>query len=369
MTLDLRRRRFVLGSAAFLSQAGLSRVSLAQPSRLDRAPVVDSLAVRVITDSSYDTPVAGTSKWVKVRRVNFISAKDFRKTLHNEWGLSLALESRAGSDTRHILLDSGYTPAALMNNLEIMGVDGSKVQALIVSHGHYDHFGGLVGFLEKYRGQLPGDLTLYVGGEDVFCTRKRPPNAEGHLTDAGVLDRRELDRLKVKVVTCQQPTVILGHAFTTGTIQKRSFERVSAGPLVEYFPSNGAGCNIPAENEKAQGKAVKDEHIHEHATCFHVKDRGLVVMTSCGHTGIVNATRTAMEVSGVKKVHAVMGGFHLFPASEDYLRKTIDELKVLDPDVIIPMHCSGPSLLTLLRSEMADRVVTSTTGTEFVFGG
>jgi 7,8-dihydropterin-6-yl-methyl-4-(beta-D-ribofuranosyl)aminobenzene 5'-phosphate synthase len=91
-------------------------------------------------------------------------------------------------------------------------------------------------------------------------------------------------------------------------------------------------------------------------------------MSSCGHAGIINTSRAAMAASGVKKLHAALGGFHLFPAPDDYIRKTVDEFKVLDPDVIVPMHCSGPSLIALLRSEMADRVVTSTTGTELTFG-
>ena len=80
------------------------------------------------------------------------------------------------------------------------------------------------------------------------------------------------------------------------------------------------------------------------------------------------ASSHAIEASGVRKVHAMLGGFHLFPADDAYLRKTVAEMKEIDPDVIIPMHCSGPTLVALLKSEMADRVLTSTTGTEFVFG-
>lgn len=368
MNLDLRRRQFVLGSAAALAQFGLAPNVFAQTPKLASVPTVDSLTVRVITDSSYDTPRVGTSKWVKTRRVPFTSATDFRKTLHNEWGLSLALESRIGSGTRQLLLDFGYTPNALVNNMEIIGVDGTKVQGLIVSHGHYDHFGGLVGFLQKYRGSLPADLALYVGGEDVFCTRKAQRGAPGHLTDSGVLDRRDLEKFNVRVVTCEQPTVILDHAFTTGNIQRRSFERVFPQTMVEYFKTNNVGCDIPSANAKAQGKAVADDHIHEHGTCFNVRDRGLVVISSCGHAGIVNTARQAMEVSGVKKLHAALGGFHLFPAPDDYLRTTVEALMQLDPDVLIPMHCSGPTLVAMLRSELADRVITSTTGTEYTFG-
>ena len=371
MSIDLRRRHVVLGSAiaAALGQLGFARSVIAQSGRLSSVPTVDSLTVRVLTDSSYDTPRVGTSKWVKTRRAGLVSPVDITKTLHNEWGLALALESRIGGDSRQMLLDFGYTPNALLNNMEIMRVDGAKTQALIASHGHFDHFGGLVGYLQKYRDQLPADLPLYIGGEDLFCVRKNASGTPGHFTDWGVLDRRDLEKHRVRIVSCEQPTVVAGHAFTTGTIRRTSFEQVLPNTMVQYFKrADGAGCDMPAENAKAGGKPVQDEHVHEHGTCFNVKDRGLVVMSSCGHAGIVNTARQAMEVSGVKKLHAALGGFHLFPASDDYIRKTIAELKALDADVIIPMHCSGPTMVTLLRSELADRLITSSTGTEFVFG-
>ena len=367
MNIDLRRRQFVLGSAAALAQFSVAPNVFAQTLRL-AVPTVDSLTIRVLTDSSYDTPAAGASKWVKTKRFGFINTRDIRKALHNEWGLSLALESKMGADTRNLLLDFGYTQNALMNNMEIMGVDGAKMRGLILSHGHYDHFGGLIGFLEKYRDKLPADLTLHVGGEDNFCNRKTGSGVPGHFMDWGVLDRRDLEKYRVRVVTCEQPTVIHGHAFTTGTIQRKSFERVLPNTLVEYYKKDGLGCDMPADNAKAGGKPIQDQHLHEHGTCFNVRDRGLVVISSCGHAGIVNTARQAMEVSGVKKLHAALGGFHLFPAQNDYLRTTMEALVKLDPDVIIPMHCSGPTLVALLRSEMAERTMSSSTGTEFTFG-
>ena len=368
MSLAMNRRSFVLGSAALAAQFALPGVSLAQLLKGGALPTVDSLKVRVLTDSSYDTPRAGSSKWVKVTRTPFTSTSDFRKTLHNEWGLALALESRIGTDTRNLLLDYGYTTNALLNNMEIMGFDSTKVQGLILSHGHFDHYGGLLGWLQKNRASLPADLTLYAGGEDNFCARKAA-RGSGQFAEGGVLDRRELAALKVRVVLCPEPTVIGGHAFTTGTIPSRSFERILPNTFVEYARRDGLGCEIPAAAAKAGGKPVPDEHINEHATCFNLKDRGLVVISSCGHRGIVNSTLQAMEVSGVKKVHAVLGGFHLFPADDEYLRRTVAELKTLNPDVLIPFHCSGPNLITVLRNEMADKLVTSTTGTEFTFGG
>lgn len=369
MKISLRRRQFVLGATAALTQFGLIGPGSAQTAAGKLAvPTVDSLTIRVLTDSSYDTPRPGSSKWVKVTRTPFISSKDFRKSLHNEWGLSLALESRIGSDTRNLLLDFGYTPAALMNNMDIMGVDGSRMQGLIMSHGHYDHFGGLLGFLEKYRAQLPADLTLFVGGEDNFCLRKTQSATPGHFNDWGVLDRADLERLKVKVVSCEKPTVIMGHAFSTGTIARRSFEPMLPNTQVEYFKRNGVGCDLPAANAKAEGKPTADTHIHEHGTCFNVRDRGLVVISSCGHAGIINTTLQAIEATGIQKVHAVMGGFHLFPAGEEHLRRTVAEMQKIGVDVVIPMHCSGPQLVVILRELLADKLITSSTGTIFQFG-
>jgi len=151
-------------------------------------------------------------------------------------------------------------------------------------------------------------------------------------------------------------------------IERKSFERVLPNTLVVYGVKDGLGCDIPAAVERTQGKPVPDEHLNEHATCFHLKDRGLIVISSCGHTGIVNSTRQAMKVSGVDKVHAILGGFHLFPADEAYLKQTVAELKALNPDVLIPMHCSGPGLVTALRSLMPEQLVPSTNGSEFTFG-
>ena len=364
------RRRFVVGSMAVIAAYGLPRTTSAQSPKLATVPTVDTLVIKVLTDSSYDTPRAGSSKWVKVKRASFISTTNFRKALHNEWGLALALESRVGNDTRNLLLDYGYTPEALLNNMEIMSVDPSKVQAMILSHGHFDHFGGLIGFLQRYRDNLPSDLTLYVGGEDNFCNRKAVIGAPGHFADWGVLDHREIEALRVRIVKCEQPRVIEGHAFSTGHIERRTFERVLPNTTVEYHKTEGLGCDMPVLDAKAEGKFVPLTNTGTSMVLVSMSShgRGLVVISSCGHVGIVNTVRQAIEVSGVSKVHAVIGGFHLFPADDDYVRKTVTELKQLDPDVVIPMHCSGPTFVQFTREQMPDRLITSTTGTEYTFG-
>ena len=103
-------------------------------------------------------------------RANLAPDRQPRTALNGEWGLAMYAESRRGDETRHVLVDFGYTPEVLLNNMAILEVDPASFDALVLSHGHYDHFGGMVGFLNATKGKLKGNIPFYVGGED-FCVR------------------------------------------------------------------------------------------------------------------------------------------------------------------------------------------------------
>jgi 7,8-dihydropterin-6-yl-methyl-4-(beta-D-ribofuranosyl)aminobenzene 5'-phosphate synthase len=99
-----------------------------------------------------------------------------------------------------------------------------------------------------------------------------------------------------------------------------------------------------------------------------VQGRGLVVISSCGHSGIVNTVKSAMAVSGVDRLHAVIGGFHLGVAPTDYIEHTVAELKALAPDVLVPMHCTGKGFIAAALREMPQQTVLTNTGSRFTFG-
>ncbi|MFC7544656.1 MBL fold metallo-hydrolase [Siccirubricoccus deserti] len=122
---------------------------------------------------------------------------------------------------------------------------------------------------------------------------------------------------------------------------------------------------------KNTGGFVPDDFEHEIATSYVVKRRGLVVLTACSHRGVVNAIRQAQEVTGVSKLHAVIGGFHLVapPLTEDYVRRTVLELKAMEPDFLVPAHCAGDLFYDLARVEMPGQVIRSAVGTRLTFGG
>jgi 7,8-dihydropterin-6-yl-methyl-4-(beta-D-ribofuranosyl)aminobenzene 5'-phosphate synthase len=116
------------------------------------------------------------------------------------------------------------------------------------------------------------------------------------------------------------------------------------------------------------GRLVRDQHEDEHATCYIVKGRGLVVISSCGHTGMINTVRSAMAAANVDRVHAVVGGFHLGMAPLPYLQSTLKEMEAINPDVIVPMHCTGTAFIEMLRERMPEKLVYSNVGSRFTFG-
>jgi 7,8-dihydropterin-6-yl-methyl-4-(beta-D-ribofuranosyl)aminobenzene 5'-phosphate synthase len=255
-----------------------------------------------------------------------------RASLSGEWGLSMHAQSHRGSEVRNVLIDFGYTPEVLLNNMSILGVDPSTFDALVLSHGHYDHFGGMVGFLAAYKSAIKRKMPLFIGGEDCFCWRKTPTG------NFGALDRRAIVDADLSLMMAEGPAVVADHAFTSGRITQRSFEQplMPSTEIVGIFDELGcAPEKMPPE--KNTGGYIPDDFDHEIATTYLVRGKGLVVLTSCSHRGVINAVRQAQAVSGVEKVHAVIGGFHIVPPlGDEYIHRTIEAFEEIEPDFLVP---------------------------------
>jgi 7,8-dihydropterin-6-yl-methyl-4-(beta-D-ribofuranosyl)aminobenzene 5'-phosphate synthase len=286
----MKRRDFLKASAAFAGAAagGFSCVEFAGAAPIE-APVVDKLNVRVVVDLTHNIFLRpSTFKGMTVTPAP--RAKDYTRELHTQWGLSYYLESVKGGETKRLMLDYAYTPDALLNNIELIGVEPAKLDALIVSPGHFDHYGGLIGFLDKYRSLLPADVKLYAGGEDNFCHRVQPTGTPGEFSDFGYLDRNALAARNVGIVLCENPTVIAGHAFTTGQIKRETDEKILPQTFEQFGKTaDGLGCDAshytPAE---LLGKTVPDEHYHEHATVLTSRIAG----SSCYRRAVIAASST-----------------------------------------------------------------------------
>ena len=286
-----------------------------------------------------------------------------RKSLMAEFGLSILAVSRRGSEARQVMVDFGYSPEVLSNNIALLGIDPNQFDAAVLSHGHLDHYGGYAGL---GRDKLPETrkLPLIVGGEETFCERiamiGNPPPL------MGTLDRAELARAGFQTRITPEPSVIAGHAFTTGVIPLKGFER--AAIPTQMRP--GVGCDRSGIAPHKRGTAqLPDDGEHELATCFAVKNLGLVIIASCSHRGVLNSVRQAQAISGIRKVHAVVGGFHLVrPRTEDEARRTVTEFAQIDPTYIVPMHCTGEVFIAEALRRMPEKVIRPYVGNKYVFG-
>ena len=370
----IHRRDVVCGGGAALFSAIVATLmGGARPVRAEtipgKVPEIDRVAVRVVVDS-YQFAVAPSRKVSDVEIEHFGwgigGGKPPGKTLISEFGLSMHVESRRGTETRNVLMDFGFTPDALVNNANLVGIDSAALDALALSHGHYDHFGGLAGFLMQNNGKLKAKLPIYIGGEDAFCSREwTAPPVRG---DFGALDRKALEGADVAVTFAEGPALVADHGFTTGHIGQTSFEKLLSPSAMKIGVDHGIGCYADKLPEDERTKAViPDQFRHEIAIAFNVRGRGLIVLTSCSHRGVINAIKQAQAVSGIKKVHAVIGGFHLAPYKEDYVRDTITALKDIDIDYVIPLHCTGEPFYELAKAELPNKLLRSYTGTRFVF--
>lgn len=355
------RRVFLAGSIAGTAMVlGSAVAALAAPAM----PEVDSVTLRVLVDNATFGPFLPDVKLSGLHVVRHagdaVAGKMARAALHAEFGLSILAESRRNGVPAKVLIDFGYTPQALRNNLALLGIDVSGVDAAVLSHGHLDHYGGFAGFFGEASGRR---IPLYVGGEEAFCERVamigNPPPVMGSL------DRAALAAAGFDVQIASTPQLIKGQGFTSGIIALSATER-SATPT-QMRP--GKNCNIadlpPAKQTSAQ---LPDDAEHELATSYVVKGLGLVVIASCSHRGVINSVRQAQKISGVEKVHAVIGGFHLVrPRTQDDVRRTVADFAAIDPNYIIPMHCTGDAFIWEAMRTIPEKIVRPYVGTELIF--
>jgi 7,8-dihydropterin-6-yl-methyl-4-(beta-D-ribofuranosyl)aminobenzene 5'-phosphate synthase len=360
--LLLSRRSAILGAfAGYLTSSIPGAVAQV---RLP-IPQVDSVTIHTIVDNATFGPFLGDQRLPGLRVERGGAGGGPRMSRHAlmaEFGLSILGESNVGSLTRRVMVDFGYSPEVLANNLALLRIDPDTLDSAVLSHGHLDHYGGFPGLFSRSTGRRHA-LPLIVGGEEAFCERVAmigdPPPV------MGTLDRRELGRAGLAVRIAPDPVIVADHAFTTGLIPLASFER--AAMPTQMRP--GVGCNaVSLSAGKRNVAQVADDGEHELATCYSVRDLGLVVIASCSHRGVLNSVRRAQAVSGIERVHAVVGGFHLVrPRTEEEARRTVAEFARINPAYIIPMHCTGEAFIAEALRVMPEKIIRPYVGTRFVF--
>ena len=362
----------IAGGTVLLGGTGRFRSVLAAPKEI---PTVDRLVMTNLVDNIYDIFAKGGKLGnVDVTRNNLPFPVGSDVPLLSEHGLAYHLQSFRRAEEKQILQDFALTSHTLKNNYQRLRIDPSKADALIISHGHVDHYGGLLDLATRIQGHGKPGLTLYAGGRDTFCHRW-VVQPDGKNLDYGELQQGALEARGLKVALAEEPTTVAGHAMTSGHIPRITAFEMSPPAARLEASATGSACDasfhFPAGTVKVEAKPgdlVKDIFWGEHATAYNVKDRGLVVVSSCGHAGIINSVRQLQKSTGIEKVHAVVGGWHLAPYPDDIIDKTVGALKEIDPDYLIPMHCTGFRTMMAVQRDMPEKLIMPSTGTSVVFG-
>jgi 7,8-dihydropterin-6-yl-methyl-4-(beta-D-ribofuranosyl)aminobenzene 5'-phosphate synthase len=318
---------------------------------MDALAWVDELTVTSIVDNFVDLLLQDEGPAQRRPR----QEKAYDRCLCAEHGLAEVVQSTSGMARFPLLFDFGATPLVYLHNLQLLiedyGLDLSQVQTLVLSHGHWDHYGGLRGLLEAKRQELPEDTHLYAG-EDAFLHRWNQPR-QGPRRDMGRRDEAFIADQGIDIVCVKAPQVLGGQALVSGEIPRRTPYEV---------PS-------PAMRVEQSGNAVQDSLPGEQALIYQLRGKGLVVLTACGHAGVVNTLWHAREVTGVSDIHAVIGGFHLSGASAERIGQTVEGLAELAPEVIVPMHCTGLATIEALQQRFPNRVIYNSAGTQYILSG
>lgn len=263
-----------------------------------------------------------------------------------EHGLSCIIKVFKGSDEHIILLDTGLSSESLLKNSKSLNIDLEKVESVVLSHGHFDHTGGLVEFMKHVNGN---PLILHP---DAFLER-RLNNPDVGPVELPQLEEESLNVAGAKIIKSKDPSLIAsGLVLVTGEVEKiTSFE-------------NG----FPWAEAKINNLWVRDPINDDQGIILNIKNKGLVVISGCAHAGIINTIKYAEKITQNEKVHAVLGGFHLTgPLFETIIQPTIDEMKKIDPDYVVPMHCTGWEAINQFKEQMPGKVILNTVGTKYTF--
>lgn len=324
---------------------------------LQRIPLqpVDGVTISILADNLFDglLPDQGPAKRPQfspqIPRIPAPLMQDGETfpSLLAQHGFSALLKLARHGRTHQILFDMGVTPDGVVENMRMFDLSPKDVETVVLSHGHWDHTTGLDG-LARALGRA--NLPLLIHPE--FWNRRRLVIPGRDPFEIPTTSKSALQGVGFEIVEERQPSFLLdGALLVTGEVDRTTaFER-----------------GMPGQQALRSGEWEWDPLIlDDQAILLYVRDKGLVVLTGCGHAGIVNIVRYARKLTGIEQIYAIIGGFHLGGMTPELIiQQTCDALTAFAPTFIVPTHCTGFRAIHRLATLLPDAYIQSSVGTRF----
>ena len=321
------------------------------PTAVDRLDVL--VLVDNVTDNLSSNPAGVTSEWSFLRssgRMTLMCGKPFCCAHH---GLSLLLTVHVGATHHSILLDAGPEAAGFLRNAEVLGADLGAVDAVVLSHGHWDHAGGLLAAIRTISVGRQSKVECHMH-PDMFARRgvRRADGTVGEFESVPGVDALR-DAGATTHVTREPALIADGRFYVSGEI-----------PRVTAYETGMPGqVRKSASNDRWEpDELLQDERF----VAVNVKDKGLVIFTACSHAGVINVLRHAREIFPDVSLYGVMGGLHLSGETEKIIPQTVADLRSFDLKLIAVGHCTGWRAINAIASVIGDALVPSAVGKRYV---
>jgi 7,8-dihydropterin-6-yl-methyl-4-(beta-D-ribofuranosyl)aminobenzene 5'-phosphate synthase len=319
--------------------------SLAQTDRVEITTIVDNYTHELLGSSEPHNDHITRAK-TNERQSN---GKAQARMPLAEHGLSLLIRLFSGNQKHTVLFDGSYSKATMRHNLKALNIDLSELEVIVLSHGHRDHFGGLYEVAKC----TPNSGLPLIAHPDAFLDHYHK-QADGTLVQRIRPIEQVFEALGLHVKKCREPQLLASNLLlTTGEVERSTdFEVISPGRFIER-----------------DGQLEPDLIMDDQALIINLRDKGLVVISGCAHSGIINTVVHAMKITRTNRVYAVLGGFHLAGPRVDILtEETIKALLEINPQVIVPMHCSSWKSIVKIQQAMPDAFVLNSVGTKLTLG-
>jgi len=277
-----------------------------------------------------------------------LKGMEIKNSILAENGFSAMVTVTKGDTVRSVLFDFGFSAHGASFNADALSVDLGTIEAMALSHGHLDHVGGLEELMKK-TGREGIEIVLHPAA---FRNPRYLKLTEDQRINYPPFTREKVEDLGLKVIESVEPHPLLdGDLFFLGEI-----------PRITDFEKG-----LPIAYYRKRGVETWDDIADDSSIIANVKGKGIVILSGCGHSGIINTVKYAKEITGIDKILAVMGGFHLTgPEMEPVIGPTVRGLKVMDPAYVIPTHCTGRNAVMQIEKEMPDKFILNMAGTKLI---